>query len=151
MLELNKSFLGMKDQNMKRDLFKINIDQLQPSQPFLSQGRLDNIARNTDFLLRPVAVRELNGRYCIIEGHERCYALVSLGYKEVEAYIDDSENDRYVWQECVKLTTEAGIANVMDLENSVLPIALFREKWVQRKRKLNEKAAGNLSVGSIDD
>ncbi len=121
--------------------FRVRIDQLQPSQPFLSRVRLENIMRNTAFLLRPVGVRELNGRLCVIEGHERLMALHNLGSQEVEVYIDQSERDATIWQECVEICMKCGVASILDLEDRFLSPSGFRQLWIERKRELKRKAA----------
>lgn len=123
---------------MKRETFKIRIDQLQPTQPYLSQARLDNILRNTDFILRPVGVREINGRYCIIEGHERCYALTSIGKREVEVFQDNSSADPRVIEKCLELTIDSGVACVSDFATRILPANMFRQFWIQRKKEIKE-------------
>lgn len=124
---------------MEKKVFRVRIDQLQPSQPYLSRARLDNILRNTGFILRPVGVRELKGRYCVIEGHERCFALNSLGYNEVEVFIDTSAKDENIWQDCVKITIEEGVAAIADLGNRILSPALFKQNWVMRKKLLGDR------------
>jgi len=132
---------------MKRETFTIRIDQLQPSQPFLSQARLDNILRNTAFLLRPVHVREINGRYFLNEGHERCFALYSTGRATIEAYVDNSDTDLEIWKRCVEITVDSGVANISDLSEKILAPAMFRQLWVQRKKdmKAQLKAANPFS------
>ena len=121
--------------------FRVRIDQLQPSQPFLSRARLENIMRNTAFLLRPIGVRELNGRLCVIEGHERLMALHNLGSQEVEVYIDESEKDAKIWKECVEICIKRGIATITDLEDHFLSPSGFRQLWIEIKRELRQKAA----------
>ncbi len=132
---------------MKRETFKIRIDQLQPTQPYLSQARLDNILRNTDFILKPVAVIEIKGRYCIIEGHERCYALVSAGKRDVEAYIETSAKDFPIIEKCVELTIDSGVACISDFSNRILSPSMFRQLWVQRKKEMKEKFAAKHAEG----
>jgi hypothetical protein len=127
---------------MQKVIFKIRIDQLQPSQPYLSQPRLDNILRITDFLLRPLGVREMSGRYCIIEGHERCFALDSLGRTEVDVYVDSGSKDAEIWKECVDITMHEGVAVIHDLGSRILPGNLFRQLWLARKKEL---ASGRLA------
>lgn len=135
-------FMYTERQREKRCMnsFRVRIDQLQPSQPFLSRVRLENIMRNTAFLLRPVGVRELNGRLCVIEGHERLMALHNLGTQEVEVYIDDSERDAKIWKECVEICITNGIATITDLEDRFLSPSGFRQLWLERKKELKQKA-----------
>lgn len=124
---------------MKRETFNIRLDQLQPSQPFLSRARLDNIMRNTGFILRPVHVREMNGRYCIIEGHERCFALLGAGHSTVEAYVESNDSELALFKKCVEITVDSGVATVGDFSERILPPAQFRQLWVQRKKELKQQ------------
>lgn len=124
---------------MKRETFFVRLDQLQPSQPFLSQARLDNILRNTAFILRPVHVRELFGRYCLIEGHERCFALLSAGHSNVEAYVESNDAEFALFKKCVEITIDSGVATVGDFSERILPPAQFRQLWVQRKKELKQQ------------
>lgn len=119
--------------------FRVRIDQLQPSQPYLSKARLENIMRNTAFLLRPVAVRELNGRLCAIDGHERLMALHNLGRAEVDVYIDDSERDGKIWKKCVEICMKEGISSILDLENRFVSPSGFRQLWIEKKRELKKE------------
>ncbi|NCB39901.1 MAG: hypothetical protein EOM80_14140 [Erysipelotrichia bacterium] len=116
--------------------FRVRIDQIQPSQPYLSRARLDNITRNTAFILRPVPVRELNGRLCAIEGHERLVALHSMGASEVEVFIDNSDKDSGIWQQCVEICVKEGISSITDLEDRFLSPSGFRQLWIEKKRGL---------------
>jgi len=140
----NMLFLVQKDYCKRKEFymntFRVRIDQLQPSQPYLSKARLENILRNTAFLLYPVAVRELNGRLCAIDGHERLMALHSLGRTEVEVYLDDSERDGKIWQKCVEICMSEGISSILDLENRFVTPSGFRQLWIEKKRQLAKEA-----------
>ncbi len=128
---------------------KTRIDQLQPSQPYLSQGRLNNISRHTDFLNRPVPVRLVQGRLCIVEGHERCFALASTGITEVETYIDTCTSPTEAeFQDLVNYTCDKGVSSIHDLEDHVLSPAEFRHVWLEKKKNIVEgknKEAKNAS------
>lgn len=124
--------------------FRVHIDQLQPSQPYLSRARLDIIMRNTAFLLKPVAVRELNGRLCAIEGHERLFALQTLGSVEADVYIDESGKDAKIWQKCVEITISMGVATIQDLEDRMLTPSGYRQLWIERKRELERAQEANV-------
>lgn len=128
---------------MKNDkkLFPVRIDQLQPSQPWLSQSRLKNIAGHIDFLKRPVPVRMLNGRLCIVEGHERCFALASSGIHKVDAYLDTKKNiSDIAFQKMVKISCDEGISSINDMEERFLSPVEFRHLWLEKKRKVLESS-----------
>ncbi len=125
------------------DTFSVRIDQLQPSQTFISQARLSNISRHVQFLSRPVPVRLIDGRLCVVEGHERCFALYSLGEKNVSVFIDDREKpSEEIFKRMVKFTEDSGVASIQDFEERILQPVDFRALWLEKKKEFfDEKAS----------
>lgn len=121
------------------DTFSVRIDQLQPSQTYISQARLNNISRHVQFLSRPVPVRLIDGRLCVVEGHERCFALFSLGEKNVSVYIDDRESPSdEAFKKMVKFTEDNGVASIQDFDQRILQPADFRVLWLEKKKELSD-------------
>lgn len=119
-----------------RETFSVRVDQLQPSQIYLSEARIRNIARHVNFLSRPVPVRKVNGQYCIVEGHERCYILNSIGEENVTVYLDEKSNlSDEVFAEMVKFASDAGITSITDLDDRIVPPAQFKSLWLEKKKK----------------
>ena len=127
--------------------FRIAIDQMQPSVLYLSRARLDIVMRNTAFIVRPVPVREIHGRLCIVEVHERLLALQMLGAAEAEVYVDEAQTDYKIWEHCVVLCESQGISSINDLEDRIIGLSGYRQLWIERRRELhhqlriNEQAA----------
>jgi len=122
---------------MSQETFSVRIDQLQPSQTYISQARLDNISRYVQFLSRPVPVRKINGRLCLVEGHECCYALHSMGKTTIRAYLDTRPSPgEKCFKEMVKYTADSGVASVADFEDRILNPAEFRVLWLAKKKDL---------------
>ncbi|MEW6713178.1 MAG: hypothetical protein AB1403_25380 [Candidatus Riflebacteria bacterium] len=120
---------------MSKETFSVRIDQLQPSQTYISQARLDNISRHVQFLSRPVPVRKINGRLCIVEGHERCFALHSMGETNVQAYLDSKPSpEESCFKQMVKYAADSGIASIADFEDRILNPAEFRVLWLAKKK-----------------
>ncbi|HNX77833.1 MAG TPA: ParB N-terminal domain-containing protein [Candidatus Rifleibacterium sp.] len=119
--------------------FRVRIDQLQPSAPYLSRARLDTIMSNTAFILKPVAVKERHGRLCIIEGHERLLALQTLGLSEVEVYLDDSPPDPALLETCIELCEKQGIASILDMEDRLVSLSGYLQLWIERKREMRRE------------
>lgn len=126
------------------DTFSARLDQLQPSQTYLSQARLNNITRHVQFLSRPVPVRLVDGRLCIVEGHERCFALYSMNEKNVKVYIDSRptlSNGAFV--NMVRYAEENGVASIADFEDRIVNPADFRVLWLEKKKGfLNNSSIG---------
>ncbi|MGM0600918.1 MAG: hypothetical protein ACQETH_14000 [Candidatus Rifleibacteriota bacterium] len=122
--------------------FLVKLDQLQPSQPYLSKARMENITHHLAFLEKPVPVRKIDGRICIVEGHERCFALLSAGRGEISAYLDD--NDRLsekAFEEFVHFTCDCGVSSLNDLEDKVVDSAHFKQLWLSKKKEILNKHA----------
>lgn len=129
--------------------FRVRIDQLQPSAPYLSRARLDTILSNTAFILKPVAVKEYNGRLCIIEGHERLLALQTLGLSEVEVYLEDAPADPALWEICVELCERQGITSILDMEDRVVSLSGYLQLWIDRKREMRRQLQLKEGAASI--
>jgi hypothetical protein len=81
----------------------------------------------------------VQGRLCIVEGHERCFALASTGITEVETYIDTRPNPSETgFQDLVNYTCDKGISSIHDLEDHVLSPAEFRHIWLEKKKNILE-------------
>lgn len=121
---------------IKKDTFKVRIDQLQPSQIYLSGPRLKNISRHTGFMVRPIPVRLLSGRLCIVEGHEQCFLVRAAGHKEIEVYLDERNSpSNSEFEALVKYASDKGIASIDDLEDRILSSADFRSLWLEKKKE----------------
>jgi hypothetical protein len=119
------------------ETFSVRIDQLQPSQTYLSRARLLNISRHVDFIKKPVPVRLINGRLCLVEGHERCFALSSLGNEMVDVYIDGNRSmSDQVFARLVELAIADGIASIQDFADRLVEPDEFRTLWLEKKKNI---------------
>ena len=116
--------------------FRIAIEQLQPSVLYLSRARLDIVMGNTAFIVRPVPVKEVHGRLCIVEGHERLLALLTLGAAEAEVYVDESRACDKALEQCVAWCENHGISSINDLEDRIIGLSGYRQLWIERRRAL---------------
>jgi hypothetical protein len=118
----------------------VKLDQLQPSQPYLSKARIDNITHHLAFLEKPVPVRKIDGRLCIVEGHERCFALLSAGRGEISAYLDQNERlSQKAFEELVHFTCDCGVSTLNDLEEKVVDPDHFKQLWLSKKKEILNK------------
>ena len=78
--ELVKQFKGV-------ELFKLDIDKIQPIQFFVDRDKLEAVksfVNGEEDVIIPVAMHE--GTYVSLDGHTRLYLAYSLGFKHVYAY-----------------------------------------------------------------
>ncbi|ERJ12704.1 ParB N-terminal domain-containing protein [Haloplasma contractile] len=107
-------------------LDKVKINELQPSQFFVDESKVDAIstwARKEDDFIIPVI--KINNEIIILDGHTRLYLANQLGINEIFIY-EDSVDDyiSYFVQEAKR----RGIDSVKALK--VLPHASYFEKWL---------------------
>ncbi len=77
-------------------LFKVNINNLQPSQFYISSEKMNNIAswaKSNEHFIVPILKNENN--LIILDGHTRLYLAKTLNIEEIYAYEDSS--DAYIW------------------------------------------------------
>lgn len=124
---------------MGKETFSVRIDQLQPTQTHLSQARIESISRHVGFLAKPLAVKLIEGRLCVVDGHERLFALSSVGQENVEVYMDDNSGlTDEAFMALVKYCCDKGITSIHDLENRVVSPRNFKMLWLDEKRKILE-------------
>ena len=78
------------------DLLEIRLDQIQPSQFFIDEAKLEAVrsfVRDGDDAV--IQVIPYKDRYISLDGHTRLYLAVLEGYDHVKAVI--SETDEWVW------------------------------------------------------
>jgi hypothetical protein len=101
---------------------------------------MENITHHLAFLEKPVPVRKIDGRICIVEGHERCFALLSAGRGEIFAYLDENERlSQKAFEELVHFTCDCGVSSLNDLEEKVVDSAHFKQLWLSKKKEILNK------------
>ena len=87
------------DGNSIDQLAKIHVDRISPN-PFQPRTSFDldaleelkkSILQNG--LIQPITVRRLDGKYQLISGERRLKACISIGYKDIPAYIIKVDSD----------------------------------------------------------
>ena len=86
------------------ELFKLDIDKIQPIQFFVDKDKLEAVksfvTREEDVII-PVAMHE--GTYVSLDGHTRLYLAYTLGFKHVYAYFsEDFDGFDYFFDEARK-------------------------------------------------
>lgn len=79
------------------EIFSVNIDEIQSSQFFIDELKLEAVAsffcRAEDIVIQ---VFPWNGRYISIDGHTRLFYAVFNGYETVKSILSDT--DDYIWK-----------------------------------------------------
>lgn len=86
------------------ELFKLDIDKIQPIQFFVDRDKLEAVktfVHTEEDVIIPVAMRR--GTYASLDGHTRLYLAYSLGFKHVYAYFsEDFDGFDYFFYEARK-------------------------------------------------
>ncbi|WP_058259755.1 hypothetical protein [Fenollaria timonensis] len=116
--ELVKQFKGV-------ELFKLDIDKIQPIQFFVDRDKLEAVKSfvgGEEDVIIPVAMHE--GTYVSLDGHTRLYFAYILGFKHVYAYFsEDFDGFDYFFDEARK----RNIYSAKDL--ILLEHEVYVEKW----------------------
>ena len=94
-------------------IFYLPIDKIQPSQLYISDGKLRLVhewfdpSDNMEF--DPIPVKLYDGHYLMTDGHTRIAAAVLAGWETVPVTWDDDPLDMLAYALCVRWCTEDGI------------------------------------------
>jgi hypothetical protein len=136
------------------DIFIMKLDQIQPSQLFISSDKLNNVLRDYDRfkpeLVEPLPVKKLGKRVVLTDGHTRALAVFLRGALEARVYWDEEELDEDAYKTCVTWCRKEGVTSITDLKDKVVSAEEYDKLWVKRcekmVRRLDAKRAKTLSV-----
>lgn len=116
------------------------LDELQPSQLYISAAKLACVQRDFDparsDTLEPIPIKALDGRVIMTDGHTRALAAYLAGLTEVPVVWDEDELDWEAYQICVEWCLEAGIRTIADLQDRIVPAEEYEVVWHQRCREM---------------
>lgn len=117
------------------------IDEPQPSQLYLSRGKLDGVCSwfdpdEPDY--EPLPVIELDGEWVLIDGHTRAFVASLAGADELRVVHDTDDHPRELYGRCVGWCREAGITAVADLHGRLVSEAAYERLWLDRCRRAAE-------------
>lgn len=118
----------------------MKLDQIQPSQLFVSSEKLSNILRDYDRLkpelLEPLPVTKLGDEVILTDCHTLALAAFLRGISEVRVYWDKEELDRDGYKICVDWCKKEGVHSVADLKDRVVSAKEFDLLWVKRCKEM---------------
>lgn len=121
-------------------IFFLPILSLQPSQLYISDGKLRNVREWFDpsdiSNFDPIPIKEFYGRKLMTDGHTRAVAAYLAGWESIPVYIDPDELDMDVYALDVKWCEEAGIHSPIDLVSRIVSHKDYERLW--RRRNCDE-------------
>ena len=90
----------------------MRLDELQPSQLFISSEKLARIESGHDAKrsdrLEPIPIKELDGQIILTDGHTRAFFAFLNGQREISVTWDEDELDWDAYRICVDWCRKAG-------------------------------------------
>jgi hypothetical protein len=122
------------------DIFVMKLDQIQPSQLFVSSEKLANILRDYDRLkpelLEPLPVKKLGNEVILTDCHTLALAAHLRGISEIRVYWDKEELDWDAYKICVDWCKKEGVHSVADLKDRVVSAKEFDLLWLKRCKEM---------------
>lgn len=116
--------------------FVIPIAELQPSQLYISEGKLRLVREwfNPDDMssLDPIPVKRFGEKILMTDGHTRVVAAYLAGLDSVPVYWDEYELDMRAYAIDVKWCREEGIGSPIDLTERIVPHKDYERLWRKR-------------------
>ncbi len=125
-------------------MFWCPIDEVQPSQTYLSRKLLDEAIRTVEKgILKPFPVREMDGRLILLDGHHTAYALFLMGFAFIPCMLYDSPIDMDMYRWAVKWAMDEGIERIGHLGKRIVEHGDFVRLWVGACEEYKRKRRGN--------
>lgn len=116
--------------------FLLPILQLQPSQLYISEGKLCLVREWFDPDSKggfdPIPVKRLNDRIIMTDGHTRAAAACLARWDSVPVYWDEDKIDMRTYEMDVSWCHEEGIHSPVDLAGRIIPYKDYERLWRKR-------------------
>ena len=127
---------------MSTKIFLKRLDEIQPSQLFISSRKLSLVMGKFDpplpGSLEPIPVKELDGCTIYTDGHTRALAAYLRGLEEVRVFSDEDELDWEAYRICVDWCRAEGIFTIAGLKEKVIPPDEYEVLWHDRCREMQQ-------------
>ena len=137
----------------ERTLEELTLRDVQPSQFWVSEGKLADIAKwfDPDDLtnFEPIPIKWLDGIPMMTDGHTRAVAALRAGLERVPLMEEPDEWDWEMYRVCVEECRARGVFSPCDLTRRVVSAADYKTLWmdwcdamheqVEAKREQNQE------------
>ncbi len=123
-------------------IFVMKLNEIQPSQLFISSEKLSQVMRDLDPLkpesLEPIPVKKLGNQVIFTDGHTRAFAAFLCGFSEVRVFWDEDELDWEAYEICVEWCKDEGIRKIADLKDRVVGSGEYEVLWLERCKEMQQ-------------
>lgn len=124
-----------------KDVFKMSLSDIQPSQLYISVEKLDRARSNLNQPgvndSAPLPVKRLDGNVILTDGHTRALAAYLSGRRDIDVYWDVDELDWEAYAACVRWCREEGIYTIADLCTRIVGHDEYETLWIKRCEQLH--------------
>jgi len=125
--------------------FVMKLEDIQPSQLFISSAKLEQVMQDLDPVTRetllPLPIKKLGQDVILTDGHTRALAAHLKGWEEIRVYWDEDDLDWEAYAICVQWCREAGIRTIADLADRIVPPEDYQVLWLQRCDRMHRDLA----------
>ncbi|MEA4823871.1 MAG: GNAT family N-acetyltransferase [Clostridiaceae bacterium] len=118
------------------DIFTLPLSSLQPSQLYISDGKLQNVREwfnpSDTVNFDPIPLKRLCGRLVMTDGHTRAVAAYLAGWNEIPVHMDTSKLDMSAYETDIRWCDEAGIHMPADLAKRIVSHKDYERLWRKR-------------------
>ena len=129
------------------DIKSLRINDLQPSQFYISEEKIDNIKKwfNPQDLsnFEPIPIKELDGQVVITDGHTRLVVALPSGLDSVPLVWDEDELNWDMYRECVRECKKLGITSPSNLLTRIISKDEYDIKWNKWCDEMQKTILGN--------
>ncbi len=127
--------------------FIVPILSIQPTQLFINEQKLtdiQNIIREKRFVMEPIPIKVINGKYCFVDGHTRAYALYQSGIREITVYEELDTLDWHLYEHCIEWCANENITSIADFHERIIPKDTYETIWIARCGQLQKEHGASL-------
>jgi len=121
-------------------IFYKTISEIQPSQLYISWGKIDRISlwlNPSEHNYEPIPIKELNGKFIYTDGHSRAFLVAQSGETLLKVTLDEDQLDWHLYEHCVEWCINENISSVFDLKSRVVGTEDYQRLWNERCTKLH--------------
>ena len=116
--------------------FRMNLEDIQPSQLYISRKKLDRILEAFDkdevHKIPPVPIKKLDGEMISTDGHTRALVWHMKGHSDILCEWEDTEMDWEEYRICVEWCKEVGISGIPALRDRIISAEDYKILWLGR-------------------
>lgn len=122
--------------------FRMRIDEIQPSQLFISAEKLSQVMKAFDKAklesIKPIPVKQLGNQVIFVDGHTRAFAAFLQGLSEAPVYWEEDKLDWDAYEICVDWCKKEGIHTIADLKDRVVSHQEYEIVWYKPCEKMQQ-------------